>query len=123
MKRFLTMMLLLCSLTTASWADGDEGDEVELTAEIIKDDPVGNDFPRSPIQVPSASINDHTFYISGSHPDYVFQLVDIDGGNDVVYDVPMYSGMNSIVIPSIYSGNYRVQLIWGNWCFWGYICL
>ena len=119
MKRIVTLLFVLCSMSAVAFAD----DDVILTAGVIQDDPMGNDYPRSPIVAPSASIDDHTFYINEVHPDYVFQLVDIDDEDNVVYEVPMASGVNSIVIPSAYVGNYRVQLIWGNWCFWGYICL
>lgn len=121
MKRIVTLLFVLCSMSAAVFADGPE--DVTLTVGVIQDDPMGNDYPRSPIEAPSASIDDHTFYIDEVHPDYVFQLVDVDDEENVIYEVPMASGVNSIVIPSAYVGNYRVQLIWGYWCFWGYICL
>ena len=52
MKRIVTLLLLLCSMTTIVWAD----DPVDLTLGRIKDDPMGNDYPRSPIEPPSASL-------------------------------------------------------------------
>ena len=113
MKRIVTLLYVLCSMSAVAFAS----DDVTLTVGVIQEDPLGNDYPRSPIEAPSASIDDHTFYINEVHPDYVFDE------DNVVYEVPMASGVNCIVIPSAYVGNYRVQLIWGNWCFWGYICL
>ena len=121
MKRIVTLLFVLCSMSAIAYADGPE--DVTLTVGIIRDGTMGNDNPRSPIEPPSASIDGHTFYINEVHPDYVFQLVDVDDEENVIYEVPMASGVNSIVIPSAYVGNYRVQLIWGYWCFWGYICL
>lgn len=119
MKRIVTLLFVLCSMSAAVFADGPE----DVTLSVIRQDPLGNDYPRSPIEPPSASIDGHTFYINEVHPDYVFQLVDVDDEDNVVYETPMDSGVNSIVIPSAYTGNYRVQLIWGGWCFWGYINL
>ena len=121
MKRIVTLLFVLCSMSAIAYAGGPE--DVTLTVGIIRDGTMGNDNPRSPIEPPSASIDGHTFYINEVHPDYVFQLVDVDDEENVIYEVPMASGVNSIVIPSAYAGNYRVQLIWGYWCFWGYICL
>lgn len=31
--------------------------------------------------------------------------------------------LTSFMVPASYTGNYIIKLIWGNWCFWGYINL
>ena len=56
--------------------------------------------PRSPIYIPSASIDDYTVYFS-DHPDYVLQLVDPDDATVVYYQTSL---------PSIYSGDYIIQI-------------
>jgi hypothetical protein len=51
----------------------------------------------------------------------VLQLVDPEDEQNVVYEVLMPTGTNSVVLPSSLVGEYVIQLIWGNWRFWGYI--
>ena len=118
MKRIICSLFALCSMfMEGSSMFAQTG--VYLTP--IKNEPLGNGAPRSPIRVPSASIDDHTFYINESHPDYVLQLVDPEDEQNVVYEVLMPTGTNSVVLPSSLVGEYVIQLIWGNWRFWGYI--
>ena len=118
----LISMLLLTSFTFPNCLDGGDGlDVIPLTAERIKSDHGGDQLPKSPIQPPSASQNDHTFYINGDHPDYVLQLVDANDETTVVYEISMPAGTNNTVLPSIYSGQYIIQLLWNDWRFWGFI--
>ena len=120
MKRIVLFLLVICSMFAGSMTVSAQ-DEIELTASRIKKDGMGNDYPRSPIHVQSASIDDHTFYISESHPDYVLQVVDPDDEENVIYEVLMPVGVNSVVLPSSLVGEYGIQMLWGNWRFWGYI--
>ena len=85
------------------------------------DPPVGNPYPRSPIYTPSASLGGHTFYINGGHADFVVQLLDED--DNVAYQTVMPSDVSSIVLPSTLSGTYQIQLLWGDWMFYGWINL
>jgi len=120
MKRFVLFLLALNGMFAGSLSIHAQK-EVNLIVGIIDEGKCGNDIPRSPIRVPSASIDDHTFYINVSHPDYVLQLVDPEDEQNVVYEVLMPTGTNSVVLPSSLVGEYVIQLIWGNWRFWGYI--
>ena len=119
MKRLVFLLWALCSVAT--WAMADTGD-IDLQAGKINDDENGNDYPRSPIYIPSASIDGHTVYF-GDHPDYVLQLVDPDDETVVYYQTSLPAGTNSVVLPSSYSGDYINQLLYGNWRIWGYIHL
>lgn len=123
MKRFVFLLLAFCGMFAGALTVSAEEMEIELTAEKIKKEPVGNGFPRGPISVPEVSIDDHTLYISDGHPDYVLQLVDLDDEDIVIYQVLVPSGVNSLVLPSALSGTYVIQLLWGDWRFWGYINL
>ena len=49
----------------------------------------------------------------------VLNIKDEDG--DVVYSTVVYSSETQVVLPSTLSGDYEIQLVTGNWCFWGYI--
>ena len=126
MKKFFMALVSVLLLTSFMVPDGDDGNgiNVPLTAQKIENGNMGNGPLPVPPLVPSASIDGHTFYINGSHPDYVLQLVSIvDDEEVVVYETQMLSGVNSVVLPASYTGNYIIKLIWGNWCFWGYINL
>ena len=117
-KVFLVSTLLLTTMFTPIKSVAAE-EEVELTSERVKE--TGNDLPRTPIQPPRASIDDHTFYVNSSHGDFVVHLVDEDG--QVVYTTFMPSAVSSIYLPATLSGSYMIQLYWGDWLFYGYITL
>lgn len=117
MKHFFILLLTMCSMSTFVWA---AQEPVGLTAGIIKKGGSGSDWPRNPIDVPTASIDGHTFYLS-THPDYVLQLVDPDDDALIYYETNFLSGVNSIVLPFTLTGTYEVRLLWGNWYFYGYI--
>lgn len=117
MKKFFILLLTMCSMSTFVWA---AQEPVRLTAGKINEGEIGNDGPRGPIYVPSASIDDHTFYLS-DHPDYVLQIVDPDDETIVYYETDFLSGVNSIVLPSTLSGTYEIRLLWGDWYFYSII--
>lgn len=120
MKRITFLMVVLCTTFIGSLPISAQN-EIELTASRIKKGELGNDYPRGSIYVPSASIDDHTFYVNESHPDYVLQLVDSVDEKNVIYEVWMPAGVNSVVLPSLLVGEYVIQLLWTDWRFGGYI--
>lgn len=118
MKRLLLILCMVVGLPTCLSMNAEEI-EVPLSAEKIVW-PIGSERPaRGPVDIPSVSIDNHTLYINSSHPDYILQLVDVD--DNVVYEVFVSANTNSVVLPSIYVGEYRLNLLTNNWCFWGYI--
>ena len=120
MKRILLMILLSCAVISQVNA---AEIPVDLTTEVIKETHADGDGQRGPINPPLASIDGYTFYINSSHPDYVLQLVDANDGETVLFETFVPESVNSVVLPSTFEGEYRIQLIWGYWCFWGYITL
>ena len=76
-----------------------------------------------PMETPTLIKNGYTMYINGDHPDYVVRLVDVDDEDIVVYQTVMPSETNSIVLPSTLSGDYQIQLLWGDWMLYGWINL
>ena len=117
---FLVSSFCLLLFTTECFAASDPGDDLPL---IVGDNPTssGNPHPRSPVLVPTASLDGHTFYINGGHADFVVQLLDED--DNVAYQTVMPSDVGSIVLPSTLSGTYQIQLLWGDWMFYGWINL
>lgn len=120
MKRILTMILLSCAMFAHVNA---AQIPVDLSSERIKESHSDGNQPRGPICPPSASIDGYIFYINSSHPDYVLQLVDANDGETVLFETFVPESVNSVVLPSTFEGEYRIQLIWGYWCFWGYVTL
>ena len=123
MKKLFCVLMLLCALIVRAEGTNGLGDQIDLTVSIIKKGSGEINQPRSPINPPSASIDGYTFYINSSHPDYVLQLVDASDGETVLFETFVPESVNSVVLPSTFEGEYRIQLIWGYWCFWGYITL
>lgn len=120
----LFSILVLTSFTTPECCEvQDLPEDVPLTAERIQNGNLGSQYPQMPVQAPSASIDDHIFYINSSHPDCVVQLVDVDDETVVYYETQVSSATSSVVLPSTYSGDYIIQILWGDWRFWGYIYL
>lgn len=117
-KLFVILLLAVCIPMSA-----DGGSGIDLGAKRYPPLEEGDPTPRSPIYIPSASLEGYTFYINGDHPDYVVRLVDVDDEDIVVYQTVMPSETNSIVLPSTLSGDYQIQLLWGDWMLYGWINL
>jgi hypothetical protein len=99
----------------------DSSESINLNVSII-DPGKGKDNPhKGPIQVPEISLDDHTLYFFTPCDGYTLNLVD---ENDVVvYTIVIPAGTTSWVLPATLSGEYELQLISGNYCFWGMITL
>ena len=67
--------------------------------------------PRSPIEPPQASIDDHTFYLNEVHAGFTLYLVDNSGEEPmVVYQVAIPANVYSVVLPATFIGTYELQL-------------
>lgn len=77
--------------------------------------------PKSPVQIPEISLDDHSLYFGTPCDGCTLNVVD---SNDVVvYTTVIPVGATSLVLPSTLSGEYELQIIRGNYCFWGMITL
>lgn len=77
--------------------------------------------PRMPIETPEVSLSEHGVRISGSHQDFMLQLIDEDG--NTVFQCFFLSSMSSVVIPEFYCGSFELRLVCGGGYFYGYITL
>ena len=78
--------------------------------------------PKTPVLVPTVSIDGYTLYIDDSHADYTLEL--IDENDTVVYSTFVPSTVSVVVLPSALSGNYELRLYpGGSYYFYGYISL
>lgn len=117
MKRFLFVFLFLTGLAVHVSAQSEVA--VELTCEKIGGGALNSPMPRTPLARPTLTLDGYTLYIGGAQRDYTLQLVDEDG--DVVYEVFLPAGTTSFLLPTCYAGAYRLNLLWSDWCFWGYV--
>jgi hypothetical protein len=118
MKKLLFTVLsafLLCSTITAM-------DLIPLTiCPYENEQPGGNDFPKTPITAPKVYIDDYTLLFEANHPEYVLNIK--DEGDNVVYTTTVYSTQTQVVLPSILSGDYKIELVMGYRLFKGWINL
>lgn len=117
MKKVLVLFALLLSCTFAFAQQV----KIDFTCEGIDDGPIGNHMPRGPVDVPTVYLDDYTLTFETNHPEYVLYIK--DEYETVVYSMVVTSAMTEVVLPSTLSGDYEIQLVMGNWCFWGYIII
>lgn len=123
-KLLLSIVLLLASSFSDVIAQNSgeyNGDEIILHTSII--DPTKDNGPirRSPIHVPSISIDDHTLLFNSSCDGCTLRLYNEEG--DLVVNLIIPDNSSTISLPSFLTGEYEIQIIRGNYCFYGYIKL
>ena len=94
---------------------------IPLQVNILGDERIGHGHPRGPIEAPTVYIEDYSLSFEANHPDYVLYIKDEDG--DVVYTTTVYSFMTLVPLPYTLSGDYEIELVYGNWLFTGNISL
>ena len=97
------------------------GSQISLTVEKIKDTELGNGYPKSPVQVPYVTLDDHTLYIWSQHSGFTLTL--LDDSDAVVYQTYVAAGVQFCVLPPTLSGSYTLQLHNDTYLFTGYIDL
>lgn len=120
-KRFLIVSCLAAMLSFTSvnvYADP-EG----IVLQVNYDDPIEGDdgLQKSPILVPEISIEDYTIYFNTPCDGCTLRLLDVN--DNVVYSTVIPTDTTSLVLPSSLSGEYEIQIIQGNLCFYGFIIL
>jgi len=117
MKKVL-LVVLAFFLSMSSYA---LGDFIEFTVQYVPEKPVGHGNPKSPTDPPAVYIEDYTLLFEANHPDYILYIK--DEYDDVVYSTAVYSAQTQVVLPSTLSGDYKVELVMGDWLFTGWINL
>ena len=118
MKRVIFVLALVLA---SSFSGVKAQDEIDLEEGIY--DPTEEHEPpqKGPVLVPSVSIDDYTLYFMTPCDGCTLRL--LDDNDVVVYSTVIPTGTTSLVLPSYLSGEYEIQIIWGNIYFWGYILL
>lgn len=118
---FMLIAISIMAFSASTYAAVNTVDPIPLEGGII--DPTNdNDGPhKGPVQVPEVSLDDHTLYFFTPCDGCTLNLV--DENDDVVYTLVIPSGTTSLALPSDLSGEFELQIIRGNYCFWGTITL
>lgn len=120
-KRLLIVSCLAAVLSFTSVNVYANPEDIVLHAGY-EDPNYGNDGEnKSPIHVPEISIEDYTIYFNTPCDGCTLRLV--DENDNAVYSTVIPTGTTSLVLPSSLSGEYKIQIIQGNLCFYGYINL
>lgn len=121
MKRIVLCLALVMAFSFSGLKAQEVGDEIDLEVGIY--DPTGTyePFEKGPVLVPSVSLDGHTLYFATSCDGCTLRL--LDENDVVVYSTVIPTGTTSLVLPSYLSGEFEIQIIQGNYCFWGYIIL
>lgn len=119
-KRLLlfALMMALLPLSSLSVSAENPGD---IDLEVGYADPDLNQNPdqRSPILIPHVSIDGYSLLFYTPCDGSTLRL--LDENDNVVYSTVIPDGTSTLVLPSYLSGNYRIEIIRGAFCFWGYI--
>ena len=127
MKRLFLLFVLLSGvgrvLITASCPNANIREQVILQATLIDVNPTpGNgERPRGPIEPPCVYLDGYSLDMSSVSFDTILQLIDEDG--EVVYSTFVPQNTLSVELPSNLSGEYELQIIHDNLCFYGVITL
>jgi len=120
-KSFLIIMCLTAMLSFTSvevYADP-EG----IVLQVGYEDPDDGDegLNRSPILVPEISLDGYSVIFDTPCDGCTLRLV--DANDNVVYSTVIPTGTTSLVLPSSLSGEYKIEIIQDNLCFYGFISL
>ena len=123
-KKVLMIAAILCMAFVTPVFAGQEGEQVDLQVSI--DDPDSQKGgprkapPRpSAVQIPIVFLDGYTLYFDNPCSGCTLRLVDED--EEVVYSVVLPNGTTEWELPELASGEYKLQIIRGRYCFWGWI--
>ena len=125
MKKLLLSIVLLLATSFSDAIAQITGENIyeEIVLHVIYDDPTLHEKPvkRTPVRIPSISINAHTLYFNSSCDGYTLRLYDEKG--DLVVNLIIPENSSTINLPSFLVGEYEIQIIKGKYCFYGYVNL
>lgn len=121
MKKKVLLIICILGMTFVTLnLNAQNGEPILLQASDI--DPTKELEPhKSPIPMPEISLEDHTLYFETPCDGCTLNIVD---ENDVVvYTLVIPTGTTSLVLPSTLFGEYTIEIIRGNYLFYGKIDL
>ena len=120
-KLFLTLgFIMALSLSGHSQVPSQQNSvPVYLQVKPVEPDLTKGPIRRSPVMAPSLSLEDHTLFFNTSCDGYVLRLVNEDG--DVEYDTVIPEDIEILTLPFYLEGEFELQIIRGQYCFYGSI--
>ena len=115
MRKFYLILTSFVLLSIHCMAGG----PIDLSVGIIDPAPIGHKPSKAPIQPPVVYLDDYTLSFNAFEEDCAIQLLDED--DVVVFSDVITAGTTTFLLPSTLSGEYQIQLIYGNWIFIGWI--
>ena len=94
-------------------------DELSLQVRLVDPSLPLRPIKRSPAKAPSLSIFDHTLYFATSCDGCILRLINEDG--DVEYAIEIPENTSTITLPFYLYGEYELQILRGNYCFFGFV--
>ncbi|MDE7456937.1 MAG: hypothetical protein K2M96_09580 [Prevotella sp.] len=121
MKRSILALMLIISASLIDAKVQNVYDEVFL--QITFTDPTEDQRPikKESTIIPSVSLNEHTLLFVTLCDGCTLRLINED--KDVEYITVIPIGTTTLILPPYLSGEYQLQIIRGNYCFWAYIDL
>lgn len=122
MKKKVLLIIAIVSMAFVTSAFVTDGPElIILQVSDINSTGQHDDQHKGPVNVPEVSIFDHTLYFNAPCDGCTLNIV--DSNNVVVYTLVIPTGTTSLVLPATLSGEYELQIISGNYLFYGTIDL
>ena len=94
-------------------------DELSLQVRLVDPSKPLKPIKRSPAKAPSLSILDHMLYFATSCDGCILRLINEDG--DVEYAIEIPENTSTITLPFYLYGEYELQILRGNYCFFGFV--
>jgi len=119
-KRLLlfALMMALLPLSSMPLCAENPGD-IDLEAGYVDPDQNHDDENRAPVLIPHVGIDGYSLLFYTPCDGSTLRL--LDENDNVVYSTVIPDGTSTLVLPSDLSGNYRIEIIRGAFCFWGYV--
>ena len=125
-KSIFAIAAILCMAFVAPVPAFADGAQVDLQVSLINIDPgtIKGGPHKAPPRVPSTLfpsvfLDGSTLFFTPPYSSCTVQLLDENG--DVVFSVFVPTGTMQVELPEDISGCYRLQIIRGRFCFWGWI--
>lgn len=117
---FILSLIMMVSLQCVAQNQSEpEAEPVELHVKKINPVQTTGPIRRSPVMAPTLSIEDHTLYFITPCDGCLLRLLNEDGEVEFAIEIPEES--ETLTLPFYLEGEYELQIIRGNFCFFGFI--
>ena len=94
-------------------------DDLSLQVRLIDPSMPLRPIKRSQVKAPTLSIMDHTLYFVTSCDGCILRLLNEDG--EMEYEIEIPENTSTLTLPFYLYGEYELQILRGNYCFYGIV--